>query len=73
MVLIKFLIRGAARVDGGAARQGTMWGRGGGSRSEYFVVDPGNLCTPEIIGKVPNSYSGVLSVTRASLDQRLSR
>lgn len=56
MVLIKFLIRGVERVDRGAARQGD------GGAAPNVLLDPENLCAPEIIGKVLNSYKEVSSI-----------
>lgn len=63
MVLIKFLIRGAERVDGAAARQGN------GGAAPSVLLDPENLCAPEIIGKVLNSCEGVSSIMRFSAVQ----
>lgn len=58
MVLIKFLIRGAERVDREAARQGN------GGAAPSVLLDPENLCAPEIIGKVLNLYKEVSSIMR---------
>jgi len=60
MVLIKFLIRAAERLDRGAA-----WQDNGGA-APSVLLDSENLCAPEIIGKVLNLYEEVSSIMHFS-------